>query len=240
MAGTGRRASTSGHRRPADARRPQVSVARATSRPERRLRDSAAGARVDPRRDRLAEAAPGAAEHPRDPGAGRLQLRARAERILGGARRPRGGAARAPAGGRGRLSGPRRLSGVRLVAAARERGPRDRRRPAPVGAVARLRRPRRDDRAPRHRRRLSAPVPPRADSGRDQPRRPRGAQRRVRGRGPGRPEPPGAARHRDGGPARGRRRPWRYLGRGDRRFGAADPGRGLAARPDRQLGRVRA
>src|SRR5213075_2059550 len=50
--------------------RPQVTVARATSRPERRLRDSAAGARVDPRCDRLAESALGAAEHPRDPGAG--------------------------------------------------------------------------------------------------------------------------------------------------------------------------
>ena len=240
MAGPRRRPAPRGRGRAARARRPQGPVLGAAGRPERRLRDPAAGARVDALRARLAEAAPDRAQRPRDPGAGRLQLRAGAERLLGRSGRPRRRAARAAGRRCRRLSGAGRLPGLALVSAPRARGPRDRRGPAPVRPAPGLRRARGQHRAAGHRGRRGAPVPARADPGRHQRRRPGGAERRAGRPGSGRAEPPGRPRHRDGRPAR--RRGWagRDLGSGDRRLRPADPDRGLAARPDGRVGRLRA
>ena len=102
-----------------------------------------------------------------------------------------------------------------------------------------LRRPRRDDRAARHRRRADPSVPPRPGGRRLRRRRP-GQGRRLRRRAPRiRPDSSGTAPSWPGcssgseGPAEDERRC-------PRRDVLADPRRGLAARGRRALGRLRA
>ena len=195
---------------------------------------------MDAGRDRRPETPAHAARHPRDPGSGRVQLRPCPERLLRPARRTRGRAARAQARGRRRLPGAGGLPRLALVGAARPEGARDRRRQPALGEAAGVRRPRHHDRPPRHRPRSRPSLPARADPAGHQCRRPRCAQRNPGGRRPRRLERARAARYGDGRPTRRRGRSGRDLRGRDRCVRAPDPRRRLAARPDRELGRLRA
>ena len=121
------------------------------------------------------------------------------------------------------------LPGVGLVDAARRRGRRARGEQPAGAAAAGLRRPRRDDRAARHRRRPRAPVPARPRPAGDRPRRRRRATRAPRA------DPDGSNRlERHGTEMAGHPRRRGRAGRRERdrarRLGAADPRRRLAAR----------
>ena len=194
----------------------------------------ARGAEVDAARAPDPAAAPLRDQRARDPAAGRVQLQARVERVLGAARRARDRGSGESARSCGGLPGARRLSGLGLVGATRQERARLRRRAPARGDAAGLRRARCHDRAARHGRRPRPAAPARPGAARDRHRRrPRRHARRGR---PGWLGPGRAPRHRDGRDPRRRRRTRRDQRRRDRRLGAADPHRRLAARPQRRLG----
>ena len=109
---------------------------------------------------------------------------------------------------------------------------------APTSALPGLRRPRRHDRAARHRRRRSASVPARHGPAGHRPRRPR----RRRDRPPNPQDPSQLERHGTelAGHPRRRGRPRRPARRRAGRDGAADPRRRLAAGRRRPAARLRA
>ena len=217
-------------RGPRDRRAPNA-VGRAAPR-EREGGHRAGRAQLDCRSLRRAAAGADPARTPRPDRAARLQLCARARRLLGHPRPLRGCLARAQPRGCRRLPGARCLSGGALGRRARRRRGICRSR----GEAARVRRHRADDRAARHRSRPLAPVS--RGKGR--------AGNRHRGRDglgsgadePAEPAPGRAARH----PARRRPRRLGRAGWDPRRragsLGAPDPHRRLAAhrkRPERGL-----
>ena len=126
------------------------------------LRDRGAGALVDGPGLRRAEAGAAEARSTRHDRATRLQLRTRARRLLRSARSARDLAARSDARGRRRLPGAGHIPGVGLRAPAHSERVRCEQRASCRRAAAGLRRTRRHDRAPRHRRRRSASLPARA------------------------------------------------------------------------------
>ena len=222
--------------RPAQARRPEGSVAGSTGRGERRVRERRRRATLDGGGPGGPKAAALGSRHARHPHARRVQLHARAQRLFRPARRAGGRAARAQAGGCGCLPRAGRLSRVGLVRAARQDGARARRRAPARGDAPGLRRARSHDRAPRHGGRpgTTAPTGSRHAGARHRGRARRrtcsGRSRRVR--------PARAPRDRAGGDPRRRRRTGWNLRGGHGRHGAADPRGRLATRPDRQLGRL--
>ena len=226
MARPGRRCAPQGRCRPAAARRPEGSLDGAAGCRQRRCRDPGCGAPVDTAGSLGPAAASVSGERPWDPAARRVQFHARAQRLLGPSRRTGGRALGAETRGRRRLPGSHRLPGLRLVGAARQDGARARRGSLAGGVTPGLRRPRSDDRAPRHRRRSRAAAPPGTGAARN--RRDQPARRRTCGCRPRRFEPRRASRHRAGRHPRRRRGPGRNHRRGDGRLGAADPHRGLA------------
>ena len=115
-----RQPARAGRRRPARDRRPEQPVARRPDGGGRGTGDRGAAAPLDRGRARRGQPPHRAARAGRRAGAARAPLRTRPHRLLGAARPARCRVPRARARGRGRLSGSRHVSGLRLLDADRE------------------------------------------------------------------------------------------------------------------------